>query len=510
MHRTSFGTLDYSVIAVYLISVIVLGIVFSRRQKSLREYYQASGNVPWWAAAASMLATELSTISYLAAPGWIFLKDSRYCTGILFQLVLVPLAAAIWIPLWSRLKVISIYEYLEARFHASLRAIGAAFFIVNQTIWAGTALVVTALALERVTGFDGRWCLVIVAGVGTVYTMIGGLRAVIWTDVAQAVVFVVGYAAVLIVLLYLFDWQPMQIYEIASTTISTETNYPHTQLFSFELDLAVEASFWIVLLNSVRTIVEFGTIQAVVQRLHATRSRAEMWKSIIGKYVFNLMFTFLFIAVAWGLVAVYAQRPEMKAGITHPDQVIPDFMLRFLPTVLRSLIMAGLLAALMSSLDSAINSMGSVTITDFYRRYIAPNASERHLMAVAKLLTLFFGIILLLFALWQFDRQGDTALEKLGKLLALLMAPMLSFFLLGISSKRTNTPGVLIGAAAAIVFSVAFNGIPGLLDPPIELMNWMWVAVTATVVNLAVGYVASFLFPPPAADSLTDLTVLDG
>ena len=493
-----FDVIDYAVIAAYLIAMVALGAVFARRQRSLKEYFHASASLPWWAVGISLLATSLSPITYLASPGWIFLKDSRTtAVSTLLGLSMVPVAAAIWLPLWSRLRVMSIYEYLESRYHPSIRAFGAFLFLMGTVFWMGTALVTAGLGFERVTQFDGRWCLAVMVVLGTAYTVLGGMRAVIWTDVAQFLIFIVGYAAILVVVLALFDFEPMRIYEIASTTISQKTGYPHTKLISFELDPTVEATFWVILFGRFIGALTFGSGQISVQRLHATRSRREMLKSMFGSFLSSMIFLAVALPASWGFVAFYAQHPELKAGIEHPDQVMPDFVLRNLPRVFRSLIMAGVLAALMSSLDSAINSMSNVAINDFYRRYLVRHASEKHLVSAAKIFTVVFGMVLLVFSLWQFDHGGDTALEKLGKLGNLIASPVASFFLLGIFFKRTNTLGAVIGAAAGIAFSVIFNGIPGVLEPRLDWINWMWVGGLATIVNVVIGYAASFLFPPP-------------
>lgn len=493
---TNFSLLDYIVVATYLIGVVVLGLVFSKRQTSLKEYYHASSSLPWWAVGISMIATQLSPISYLAIAGWIFLKDSRTSFSYpLIGIALVPLTAAIWLPLWSRMRLMTIYEYLETRFHPLIRTLGALQFLLSTLCWVGTALVATSLGFQHVTGFDGRWCLTIITLLGTLYTMIGGMRAVIWTDVAQFLVLVVGYAVTLLTLLYLFDWRPLDAYQIASSTISAETGYPHTKLISFEFDLKTEATIWVVLLVQLRLVLEFGASQYMVQRLHAARSRRDMLKSIYSSRLCEFGVALLSVPVAWGLVAFYAQHPEMKAGLMHPDQVLPDFTMQHLPTVFRSLIMAGVLAALMSTLDSSLNSMSNVMINDLYRRYFFPKAAEKHLVRAGKVLTLLIGLLIFLFALWQFDPHGDNALEKVAKLMNVFASPLICFFLLGIASTRSNTPGVLIGAVAGTTFAITFNGFPGLFEPILNWINWMWVASLAIVVNLIVGYLASLLFP---------------
>jgi SSS family solute:Na+ symporter len=502
-----FGLTDYTVLALYLLGMLVLGLVFYKRQTSLSEYYHASSSLPWWAVGVSLLATTLSPITYLASPGWIFLKDSReIATGVLLATIFFPLTALLWAPLWNRLRVLSIYEYLERRYHPSIRTIGAVLFILTQVAWVSTALVTVGLGFEQVTGFDGRLCLVVIALLGTAYTVVGGMRAVIWTDVAQFGVFILGYVAILFALLEHFSWEPLEIYRIASTTISEKSGQPHTRMISFELDLSVEASFWAMLMIYVQATLVFGVDQLRVQRLHATRSFWDMFKSQCGNALCFWIFAILAIPAAWGLVAFYSQHPDLHAAITHPDQVLPAFAAQHLPAVFRSLIMAGVLAALMSSLDSSINSMSNVATSDFYRRYWNPAASEKKLVAVGKGLTLLFGLLLLAFSISQFDRQGDTAFEKFVKLSNVIASPLVSFFLLGVFSRRANTGGVVVGAVFGVAFSVVFNGIPGVVEPQLDWINWMAVGLLATGVNLAVGYLASSCFVPPTRESLKDLT----
>lgn len=501
---SKFETFDYVVIVIYLFSILAIGVYFSGRQKSLKEYFHASGTLPWWAVGISILATGLSPISYLAGPGWIFIKDSRnsFASSIL-GLALVPLTAAIWLPLWSRMRVLSIYEFLELRFQPWVRTVGAVLFLIYVTFWVGTALGTAGMGFEQVTGFSAYYCIIVISVLGTVYTVLGGLRAVVWTDVAQFVVFMLGYGMILVTLLHLFDWQPLEIYRIASETISTDTGHPHTKLISFELDPNVEATIWVLLFVRLFVAVSWGASQWEVQRLHATGSRREMLKSMYAGCFWLILFTCISVPASWGFVAFYAENPDLKAAISEPDQVLPDFVVTQLPQLFRSLIMAGVLAALMSTLDSSINSMGSVTMNDFVRRYWIPKATEKQLVFVAKCLTCVFGTLLMIFALWQLGAQSGTAQEKLGKITNVIAATMPSFFLLGLLSRRTNTGGACIGALAGITFALVFNGIPGMMDAILPgRINWMWIPGISTVVNLTFGYTASYLFPPPSTDVL--------
>ena len=182
----------------------------------------------------------------------------------------------------------------------------------------GTALVTASMGFESVSGFDGRWCMVIIATLGTAYTVAGGMRAVIWTDVAQFAIFVLGYLAIGVVLLIHFQWQPVVIYETAASQISTLTGYPHTQLFSYELDLAVEATIWSILFVRLFEAVTFGSHQVRVQRLPCRGGlcRDMFIRAMVGSVACSLLFYAIVLPVSWGFVAFYARHP--RTGVDGP------------------------------------------------------------------------------------------------------------------------------------------------------------------------------------------------
>ena len=417
-------------------------------------------------------------------------------------------AAWIWVPIWSRLKLLSIFEYLEMRYHPGIRTFGATLFPIQMIFWIANALVTASMAFQAATGVDGIWCLVGIVVLGAIYTMLGGARAVIWTDVVQFLVFLVAYMVIGLLLLSAFDWDAAQIYKIVSSQTSKVTGYPHSLILSTEFSLAIEATIWAILFVVAMDALQFGTNQVTIQRMLATGKRRSMFKAVIGTAWINLLFTGLSISVAWGLIAFYHTNTSVTAP-AHPDQAMPQYVVQYVPVLMRGLIMAGLLAAMMSSFDSALNSMSSVTINDFYRRYFARDRSEQHYVASSRYITLGWAAVLLLFSLWQYRHSGATALERVGKLNVLLAAPLISFFILGVFSKRTNTPGVLIGGVSGMVTSLALNGFPGLLEPWLFAgqINWMWIGGFSAIISLIIGYIASLLFNAPEAQRLEGLTV---
>ena len=203
----------------------------------------------------------------------------------------------------------------------------------------------------------------------------------------------------------------------------------------------------------------------------------------------------------------YHQNPE-AATFNQPDEIVTHFTVHFMPVVIRGVMLAGLLAAMMSTFDSALNSISSVCTNDFYRRYFRRNRSESYYLAASKYFTLAWGLVLLAFALWQLKHSGQTVLERFGRLNVLVSPIILCFFVLGVFFRRTNTPGALIGGLTASSTAIIISGIPGgLLEPLVEGVNWMWVSVCTTPIGLIVGYCASRLFPAPPTERLAGLTI---
>lgn len=463
----------------------------------------------WLPVALSYVASLTSAISFMAAPMYTYqFAMLPAANEILVVAFALPVIVLIFLPLYAKIGSVSIYEFLEVRFSLTVRMMGSTLFLLNRFVWMGMVIYVPSMVLSYLTGIE-LWQLVLIIGtLTTVYTCIGGMRAVIWTDVAQFAIFTGAYVGILLVILAAFDWQPMAVYELASATVSGETGKPHTQLFSYEFQLSIEATIWAILFQRLVAAVQFGSRQEIVQRLHAAGDGRGMFKAMMGGAGCGLMFTLITLPVAWGFVAFYQKFPELAAPISHTDQVLPTFVVQQLPAVIRGVIMAGVLAALMSTFDSAINAMSNVMINDFFRRNGKTPLPEEKLVRVAKTLTLSCGLMVLLFSLWQYEHRGDTALERLGKMINLIAPPVPMFFLLGIFTRRANAPGVMCGALAGILFVLPLNGLGGLFEPLYSGINWMWIAGLGLIVSCAVGYLASLLFAPPGAEKLRGLTLL--
>jgi SSS family transporter len=512
------GAFEYTIMAVYLVGVVALGLCFSGKQKSLSEYFLASGTMPWWAVSISLYATALSPLSFLGASGWMIAKDPRWPLGTaVIGIATTVLAALIWVPIWGRLRLLTIFEYLERRYHPAIRSFGAAMFPIEMMFWIGTALVTAAMAFNQVTGVPTHWCIVGIVLLGTLYTVLGGARAVVWTDVAQFGVFCFAYAAIGFMILQYFNWDASHIYHVVSQMTSPVTGQRQTTLVSTEFSLAIEATIWCILFVMITEAVKFGGSQVYIQRLLATNTRGKMFKALIGQSVVGLIWVLMTIGIAWGLLAFYTDHPQAVRP-EHADKVMAGFVVEFLPAIVRGIVMTGLLAAMMSTFDSALNSISSVAINDFYKRYVKHDADQHHYVIVSRVITLVAGLFLLAFALWQLKNADATGLERVGRLNVLIAPAIIPFFVLGIFSKRANTFGVLIGSLSGIAVAVLFNGFPGLFRAVIfgddalyfhGSVNWLWLGGFGMVTGFVVGYFASFLFPPPSQHALRGLTIAE-
>lgn len=503
------SAIDIVVIVVSILAVILWGLWKSGRQRTLEEYFLAGGRLRWWMVSISMYSNLLTPMSFIGVSGWIFAKDSRWFVGnAVVGALCIHFAAALWLPLWSALRPLSIFEYLERRFHPALRTFGAVLFVVQMICWMGNLLVSTADVLERVTAFPMLGCLIGVLVAATLYTFVGGARADVMSDLAHFGILLFSLAVLAFALLREFNWSPGDIYATASTRVSSITGRTSTTIFSGELDLAVEGTVWAILFHRVYGVLTFGTEQLTVQRLLATHGSGGMRRALWGFVSLDLIVTGISVLVAWGLVASFQLHP-VPALVDRPDVLMMNYVGHTLPAGVRGIVLSGVLAALMASYDTGLNALSNIMLNDIYRRFFVRENSERHYLAVSRFFTLAFAVAVFLFALWQMQHRDVTALQRVGQYAALFSGPLASVFLLGVLFRRTSTLSACVGIAAAIVFSLAFNGIPGVLQPFVTGVNWVWVAGLSTAAGIVAGWMVSFAGRSRTPEELRGLTVWD-
>jgi SSS family transporter len=490
----SFTPLDYVVVVIYLAVAIWLGLRFTKRQKSLDDYFVADRSAPWWAAGISVIAANFSAISYMGSPAWVFQHDVQLDFGVIFFPLQMLLVVYLFVPFLARLRLYTIYEYLEMRFSISARLLASSLFILVRGGHLAFAIYAQSLALSMVLHLPFITCIWISGAATTLYTVFGGIEAVLWTDVMQFFVLVVGMFCILGAVLLPFGGNFAEVWRIASQG-------GHTRLMSFNLDFTTTVTVWALFIgNLVMNLSAYGSDQVIVQRYFTAGSKKAMTRAVLLNGFLTVPLVLVLNLIGLGFVAYYQARPDLRASLTNPDQVLPHFVTHVLPAPLPGLVIAGILAATMSTLSSGLNSLCTVTMVDFYRRFVPSNDSnESTEVRTARWFTLGWGLLITFSAMFM-GRLGQIV-EGSMKALGFLSGPLLGMFLLGILSKRPNSFGVLTGAAVGTACAAYAAHTP---------ISWLWYGPVGCLATVLIGLPVSFLRPSPRPDQIDRLTVWGG
>jgi SSS family solute:Na+ symporter len=438
--------LDTAVLAAYVIAVAGLGLFFYRRAASVEGFTLARRRLSGWVVGLSIFGTYVSSISFLALPGKAY---SSNWTVLAFSvsLPLAAWAAARWfIPLYRSTGDASAYAYLERRFGLWARLYAASFYLLTQLARMGTVLFLVALVMERLTGWDIAAIIVATGVIVTLYTVVGGIEAVIWTDALQSVVLMVGALVCAVMLLCGMPHGPSQLFAIAA-------QHNKFSLGSFDLTFAAP-TFWVVLIYGVViNLQNLGVDQSYVQRYQTARSLQAARRSIwIGSLLYvPVGAIFLFIGTA--LFAFYTAQPELLPVGLHgegtADRIFPHFIVTQLPSGLTGLVIAALVAAAMSSLDTSLNSSATILMTDVYCRLVRPQASGAQQLRFLRAVTVALGVLGTTAALLMMSIQ--STLDVWWMLAGIFSGGMLGLFLLGALSRRAGAVQAGIGMVLGIL-----------------------------------------------------------
>ncbi len=475
-----FGTINYVVLGIYLLLLVGMGIYFSRREKTTDEFFKAGGRIPWWAAGLSIFGTSLSAISYMAIPAKTFATDWTYFIFSFSQVLVAPVVIWLFLPVYRRLNLTTAYEYLEERFHAVIRLIGSTAFLLFQFGRVGIVLFLPAIALSVVTGFDIYFCIVLTAVLSTAYTAMGGIEAVIWTDVIQVVLLMGGAILCLFLMAGGVDdgWSGM---------MNTAAEHQKFKVFDFMFDIK-SPTFWVLIGGGfAANLITNGSDQTIVQRYMTTRNEKSAAKSIWTNALMVIPAIILFFGLGTALYTYYEAHPaQLSPAMANADAIFPWYIITQLPDGVSGLLIAGIFAAAMSSLDSSMNSTATVITNDFYRRY-RPEKTDRQYLRFAKRTTVVVGGLGMLFALLMAGWEIKSLWDEFSKILGLFTGGLGGLFILGMVSKRANTTGALVGflCSGAVQFWVSNTG----------NVHFMLYTFTGLVSCLLIGYLASLLLP---------------
>ena len=502
------GYLDLAIIFGYLAGVLVLGVWFSRKQLTTRNYFLGGRNIPWWAIAASIVATETSTVTFISVPGTVYAKGGNFqflqlVFGYMLGRVVISL---LFIPSYFRGELLTVYQLLEQRFGVRIKMLAASLFVVMRNIADGIRLLLTAIVLAAVfqafQPVDAEGLQVVTFGailllgaVMVLFTFYGGMEAVVWVEVVQLGIYLAGAIAAAFVLAASLSggW---------GEAIDVGQRFEKFDLFDFALNFKKPYTFWAGLIGGCfLTMSTHGTDQYLVQRYLCTDrpSRAAAALLSSGAVVLGQFIGFLFLGVL--LFAFYqpfadpnyAELEAAKAtlpvtgsySVVTSDRVFPDFITRHMPPGLAGLVVAAIFAA---ALSSSLNSIAATAVNDLYKP-LAAKRDDRHYLFVSGWLTVGWGLVQMGIAIalmWQERAALDQALS----VASLINGPVLGVFLVGTFLRRAGQSAALIGMVASIAVMLGIR-----FGTPIA---WTWYAVIGCGVTFGVAWLASLALPDNA------------
>ena len=468
-----FGALNWSILIIYILINVALGVTLGKGIKGADDFYLGNRNIPWFAIGLSVIATYVSALSFLGGPAWSYTSGLSVMALHLNYPLVIFIAVVFFLPFFYNSGAVSIYEYMEKRFGTKSRNVMATVFLISQTMGAAAILYATSLILEFITGIRVEYVIVMVAIVALIYTMLGGIAAVIWTDVVQAVVLVVGAG---IIFYYLLAGMTMPIGEVlVELKAAGKTN-----ALDWSFDLAHESTLWAGIIGmTLFHITVYGANQMMMQRVLTAKNIGDAKKSylLMGFFAFFLYFLFFLLGI---LFYSYYQGKEFPNGNT----IILEFAASIGLPGLMGIITAAVLAASLSSLDSSFNSLATISTTDFYQRYVKKDGSSQHYLLVTRLFTLFWAVLIIVPAIMYAQSEGSI-LQVLSKVASYFVGAKLAMYGLGFFSKHTTENGLLIGVAAGflVIMLVAL-----MTD-----ISWPWYGLIGASVNVVISVSSSIL-----------------
>lgn len=479
----SFHALDYLALIGYLVAIVGIGAYFSRRENTTDDYFLAGRRVPWWAATLSIFSTHLSAVTFMGIPAAAFKADWVTILINLGIILVAPVTVFCFLPFYRRLNVTTIYEYLEMRFSPGIRIYGSLSFVLLQLAKMGVFLLLPALALATVTGFNVYACIIVMGLLCTIYTVLGGIEAVIWTDVLQSCVLVGGG---LLCIGMIFAAEQFDFSSMLDVAVTAEKNKFHIFNMTGGIDSSV---FWVVILGGFFIqLIPFTSDQVIAQRFLTTRDEKSAARSIWAHAGIVVPASLLFFGLGTALFVYYASRPEMLPGadVTN-DVIVPWFIATRLPAGLAGLVIAGLFAATMSTVDSGMHSIATSLVNDVHRK-LRPDADDRQRLRMARILTVAAGLFGTISAVLISKMDAGSLWKLILLLVGLFGSSLTGVFLLGVFTRRASARGVALGIAASIMSLIMLRT----FDIPIHGFLTAAVGVISCVV---VGYVASIFLP---------------
>tara|TARA_X000000950_G_scaffold172652_2_gene210230 strand:- start:169 stop:1602 length:1434 start_codon:yes stop_codon:yes gene_type:complete len=469
---------DILVIVIYFLLISGLGYYYSKRQKNTEDFFRGGQRIPFWAAGISIFGTALSPITFMAIPAKTYSTDWSYFLLNMSIFLSLPLVILLFIPYYRQKKLNTPYEYLEIRFSSIIRLLGSCCFILYQIGRIGVILFLPSIALNLVTGVDIFLCIALMGGVSLIYTLMGGIEAVIWTDVVQVFVLMGGVSLSLI--LIIIDTE-----NGFSGIIEQAKIYGKFNAFDLTLSLK-EPTVWVMLFGGFFiNLTTYGTDHTMVQRYLVTPTQKEAQKSLWIGALLTIPATFIFFFMGTALFVFYQVNPSaLNNNFINNDAIFPWYIVSQLPSGVSGILIAAIFAAAMSSLSSSMNSGAASFSADVYDRYGFVWNNDP--LKMARWTTLCIGMMGILFALFMATADIKSLWDQFNKILGLIFGSLGGVFMLGLLTKKANTKGVLIGIVVSFTIQLIIS-----FQQSVHLLMY---AATGMISCFISGYFGSLLF----------------
>jgi SSS family solute:Na+ symporter len=497
--------IDITIVIISVILTLGVGFYFANKQKSSQYYFAGGNDIPAWAIGMSIFATLISSVTFLAYPAasyksnWILLVQ-----GLMVPIILVGF---IWfiVPLFRKVIRLSTYEYFERRFGRFARMYSSIAFILTHFSKMGTVLYLVSLALTDLTGIPITMYIIFLSIAIIAISFLGGMEAIIWMDVIQGFLLIGGGLLCLGILLFQSAGGPVEALSQAFEMKKIDVG-PYDFTFS-------ELTFWVMIINGAfYALQKYGTDQTIVQRYLTAKSDKEAKKAAYIGILFSVPIWTLFMLIGSLLYVFYNSGDAILPDGMKADQVFPYFISTELPVGAIGLVLAGLIAAAISTLDADLNCLAAIGVEDFYEK-LKPNCTDKERLFMGKLLVLIAGLAMTFVALLYVSWEGEGVLGVVFELYAIFSAGVVGIFLLGLFSTRANKQGLLVGLISCILFTAYAVLTTTDIDNQIILdlgeynfpHHKYMLGVYSHLIVLVVGYFASFFFKSEKVDE--ELTI---
>ncbi len=467
--------LDLGIVVLYLLGVTALGVHFRERQQDVRDYFLGGRTAPWWALAFSIVATETSTLTIIGTPALAYSGNMTFLQLVFGYLAGRFLISVLFLPGYFRGEILTAYAVIEKRFGTRMRAVAAVTFLGTRTLAEGVRVAAIALVVSVALGTSERLAVFIVIALTVLYTFEGGMKAVIWTDVAQFLLYLVGSVATFGIILHRIPGSWNQVAEVAAT------HGNKLQVFDFTWNLTAKYTFWSgVIGGAFLTMASHGTDQTIVQRLLAARNQRDGRRALLASG-FIVLFQFALFLLVGVLLFVFAQHSPLLGPGDRTDSILPLFLIREMPTGLAGLLLASILAIAMSNASGSLNSLAASSVVDF-AALRGRNRDAAATLQLSRRMTLVWGAVLVVFGMLPWGHLLEAGLT----VASLPFGSLLGLFLLGTFDSRANGTGSLVGM---------FGGLASvLLVLGYTKIAFTWYVLIGSCVTFALGALVSRAF----------------